>query len=194
MKKLEEYVFNKDDAKRYEIEIAFIISKMLKVIAGEMLPVCSPSDACASCGFAYSCDAVKNEAFTPAALVNKLKVLDAAKKQVEGALRKIADKGSFFVGDEEWGYQISDNYRLPHKIKKHQIPNLLALHNPQLLRDKSSVSIDSEVKNFLEGLGIKGIHNQPRKTLVQINESTLKIKKGDMKRSETTLASLAKSA
>lgn len=191
VKKVEEYTFNEEDVERYEVRIKNTTSKMLKVISGEMHPSTSPGDHCVNCGYAHSCLITKSEAYTPGELVGKLRVLEAAQKQVLGALKKVADEGSFFVGDEEWGYAISESYRLPKEVKKEQIASLLALYNPQLLQDKASVTVDDEIKNFLEGMGVTGIKNQPRKTFKHLNEEELKITRKAERKAETTLASLA---
>ncbi len=194
VKKVEEYRFNREDVDRFEERIKHTVSKMLKVVSGDMNPSCSPGIHCINCGYAHSCPVAKDEAFTPAQLVDKLRVIEAAKKQGETALKKVADEGNFFVGDEEWGYSISESYRLPKELKKEQIPSLLALHNPQLLQDKADIKIDDAIKTFLEGMGVEGIKNQARKTFKLLNEDELKASSKTARKSETTLADTKKTS
>lgn len=194
-RKIEEYYFDLKDAKRYEQRINHLVSKMIRISKGELDTHCSPSDHCVYCGFAHDCPLTKDEAFTPKELVNKLKALKAGAKQVEEALKKVADiEGSFIVGDEEWGFQVGESYRLPRDIKSSQIPELLAAHNPQLLKDKAIIRVDGEIKEFLEGLGFENIKNIARKTFKWLNEKELKEAAKEEKKAQGTSGASSKAA
>ncbi len=193
-KKVEEYMFNMQDAKRYIQRIKHIARKMSRTVSGEITPKITPSVSCVHCPVAYNCPKVKEAAFTPQALADKRKVLKAALGQVDGALKKIADKGDFYVGDEFYGYNMSAFYR-SSEIKSGEVASAISKKNMKLLIEKAKVTIDEDVKKELIKEGFGGFKITVKKTFAWKNEKELKEAAKAAKKKEKTIAdSLEKAA
>lgn len=192
--KIEVYEADTRDSARFKKIVASTSRQMQAVAKGEIKASCNPSQACPSCGIAYDCPMLKLEPIGPIELVAKLKVVTAAKKQIEDLLKKASEEDDLIIGDEVWGLSLSESFRLPKTIKKEQIPQILMSSNPQLLLEKASITVDQQIKNELESQGIDGIKNVVRKTLKFKNEDELKTAKKVAKKAEKTTADVKKVA
>lgn len=222
VKKVEEYYFNEDDTKRYLKRIKHLAQKMGRTVSGEISPKVTASDSCVHCPVAYNCPIAKDAAFEPKELASKRKVLKAALGQVDNAMKKVADNGDFFVGDERYGYTVSEFYR-SRQVRSDDVATLLTkdcmdfLSNTSenskseetkseiaiikeklsLLLSKAKVSIDDEVKEALEAQ-VDGAEFKltARKSFKFLNEKELKDAAKAEKKKQSTVAEVesAKSA
>jgi len=187
-RRVEEYLMNIKDTGRYLERIKFLAGKMQSIVDGDIEPKVTPSDSCVHCPVAYRCPKAKQAAFSPKELAEKRKVLKAALAQVENALKKVADKGDFFVGDEHYGYKISEYYK-SKEIKSADVPAILIDKNPELAKEKAKITIDEDVKKYLESEFEDAVFkNTIRKTFSFLNEKELKDAKKAAKNAESTTA------
>jgi len=196
-KKIEEYYFDISDATRYAAKIVYLAAKMKKTAEDIVItPKVTASNKCVHCPIAYRCPIASSAAFTPKELVAKQKVLKAALKQTDNALKDVVDKGGdFFVGDEHYGYVMSESFRAPKGgMKANELVAFLAKENPELLGEFAKVSVNPEIKNYLKEKGFDGYKNIQRKTFKLLNEDELKKAAKQAKKDETTQAEQAKKA
>lgn len=189
-RKVEPYTFSLHDVMHYLRRIIYLAQKMVKVTKAQIEPKVTANDKCVYCPVAYRCPKLEGKGFTPKELVTRMKVIKAAENQILTALKKVAEQGDFYVGDERYGFSVSESYSLPRKHPE-KTKDLLAKHNPDLLAKKvKSLGIDEEIKTFLEEeLGMTNlIKNKTRMTFKWLNEEELKKASKTARKNEHTTA------
>jgi len=189
-RKVEEYMVSRQDAARYERRVKLIASQMKMVAEGKLKATTNPSDRCAFCDVAHDCPAVKKEATSVAELVEKMKVYKAGLSQIEAALKKAAEKDDLIVGDEIYGFNVSQSWGVSRKVGAQKAGEMIFKADPNLFAKNASLKIDDEVAKKLNELGVETTISS-RRLFKFKNEKELKEAAKSAKKAETTSGTAA---
>ncbi len=184
-RKVEEYTVSRKDTERYEKRIKLLARQMKAVAEGELAPRTSPSDMCVYCDVAHSCPALKGEETSVGKMVERLKVLKAATKQIESALKKAAETEDLIIGNEVYGFTVSESWSVPRKIGAKKAGEMVYAEDPELFVANASLKISDEVAEKLKMMGIE-VTQTGRRSFKLKNEKELKEAAKAAKKAETT--------
>lgn len=184
-KKVEEYVVGRKDASRYERRIKMLARQMKEVAEGRLEPTTDPGDHCLHCGQAYNCPKLKNQPVGVPEMVAQLKVLNAAKQQIENALKKAAQEDDLIVGDEIYGFYVTENWSVPRKFGLNKAADLIYEADPQLFKQIASIKLNDDAASLLREKGID-VTISSRRSFKLKNEKELKEKAKAAKIAEGT--------